>query len=529
MKRFARARDTVATKFYLTNETLTKPWINMNKEQRTRDIIVALKDPNPNVNRLERKSAKMAEVAKRHHEELQEEGWPVSPRAHERRIRKVLAGIEEKITESQKCMLSSQINREDIKKAMDTLHNGKAAGMDGIIHELWVELAERHEERQKDDKPGFDVIGALTTVFQDIQEYGIECGSCFAEGWLCPIYKKGDKTNIGNYRPITVLNADYKILTKALLLRLSEVAPYIIHGDQAGFMKGRRIEDQTELAHTVIEWCNITGKNGMIVCLDQEKAYDKILHDFLWASMKKFGIPDEYIDIVRSLYSDANTKIILNGEVSRSYKVKRGVRQGDPLSCLLFNIAIESLAHMLHSSTLKGIDIDGEIERLIATLFADDTTAYLAKDDKFQDLQKLLKKWCRASGAKFNIPKTVIVPVGTKEYREGLATTRKTSPTEPIIPLDIKIVREGEATRLLGAFIGNGIDRMSVWTPTIETIAHDLTRWKKGNPTIEGKRLIIGMVIGGRTQYRTRVQGMPKQVEDLLTKMIRDFIWGENT
>lgn len=110
-----------------------------------------------------------------------------------------------------------------------------------------------YEERQEEDKPGFDVVGALAIVFQDIQLYDIEKETSFAEDWLCPIYKKGDKTNIENYRSITILNADYKILTTALLIKLSKVVPDIIHNDQAGFMKCQKIEDQTELAHTVIE------------------------------------------------------------------------------------------------------------------------------------------------------------------------------------------------------------------------------------------------------------------------------------
>lgn len=106
-------------------------------------------------------------------------------------------------------------------------------------------------------------------------------GTDVAEGWLCPLYKKGDKTDIDNYRPITVLNTDYKIMTKVLTTRLSHATPHNIHSDQAGFMSGQRIEDQTELAQIAIEWCRHTGTSRMIVCLDQEKAYDKILHTFL--------------------------------------------------------------------------------------------------------------------------------------------------------------------------------------------------------------------------------------------------------
>lgn len=293
----------------------------MNKEQKTRDCIPALRKLSPNENELERKSEKMAELAEGHHKKLQEEDVPANRSDHRRKMRKVLSKIKTKIKAEQKEVLSALITRDEVETAISKLHSGKAAGLDGIVHELWKELTLRYEDAQKEEKQGFDIAGAMTRVFQDIQLHGMESGTKFAEGWMCPLYKKGDKTNIGNYRPITVLNTDYKIMTKALTLKLGEIAPDIIHRDQAGFMHGRRIEDQTELARTVINWCELTERNGMIVCLDQEKAYDKILHVFLWRAMKRFGIPKEFIDTIKALYSDAYTKVILNGEISKGYKV----------------------------------------------------------------------------------------------------------------------------------------------------------------------------------------------------------------
>jgi len=124
----------------------------------------------------------------------------------------------------------------------------------------------------------FNVLRLLTLAFNDIEKYSIATGTNFAKGWLCPLYKKGDITEIGNYRPITVLNTDYRIFTRVLTFRLSKVAPQLIHRDQAGFMKNRRIEDLTELVRLMIANCELNEENGVIVCLDQEKAYDKTSH-----------------------------------------------------------------------------------------------------------------------------------------------------------------------------------------------------------------------------------------------------------
>ncbi|KNZ73966.1 hypothetical protein J132_09041, partial [Termitomyces sp. J132] len=132
-----------------------------------------------------------------------------------------------------------------------------------------------------------------------------------------------------------------------------------------------------------------------------------------------------------------------------------------------------------------------------------------------------------ASGARFNIPRIVIVPVSSEEYRCSVLTTWKTWLDNSIIPEDIKIAKDEVATCLLGAFIENKIDGVSMWTPTIEVIIRDLKQWEKGKPTLEGRCLIIGMVVGGRTQYQTWVQGMPKPIEDTLTKLVRTFLWSE--
>src|SRR5882762_289027 len=157
--------------------------------------------------------------------------------------------------------------------------------------------------------------------------------------------------------------------------------------------------------------CEADTVNGTIVCLDQEKAYDKIAHPFLWATLEKLNFPTHFINTIKSLYQYAQTKVIINGEVSTSFLILHGVRQGDPLSCLLFNLAIESLASMLRDSTLTGLPIPGMPHRLIVTLFADDTTVFLSTSDDYNTLLSILHDWCRVSGPKFNSSKTVVLPI----------------------------------------------------------------------------------------------------------------------
>ncbi|KAF5330225.1 hypothetical protein D9611_010656 [Ephemerocybe angulata] len=379
-------------------------------------------------------------------------------------------------------------------------------------------------------KPGkatANMVAIITTVLNDVVRHGVSDGTDFAEGWLCPLYKKNDRADIANYRPITVLNSDYKILTKILTDRLSTMASKLIHPDQAGFIKGRSIFDQTELIRLVMSPGN--EKKGAIVCLDQEKAYDKINHDFLWATLKKFGCPDTFINTIKHLYENTETSIIMNGVIGRKYSITRGVRQGDPLSCLLFDLAIESLASQLRQSKLKGLQYEGVEERMIlSNLFADDTTVFLSEDDDFGVLLKILDRWCQASGAKFNINKTTVIPLGNEIHRHRLRKKRRLQKGSTRLPLDIHIAQDGEPVRILGAYFGHGISEDEVWQPIMGKIKTTLGHWAKNRPTIRGLAMSHNTLVGGFTQYLTRVQGMPKDTVDKLKGVTDDYIWAKD-
>lgn len=523
--RHAKTRDNITVKHRLTGETICRPWILANKEKRPRDTVKAIQRPqtSDHPRTLTRSSYEMAEIASNYHREIQRADIPENEPNRPTQIDKVLQNLESPLPRNDKIHMSHYIKEHEIIKAIKALPNGKAAGLDGIPYELWKKLAECH----KKDTKALDICRVMQVLFNDIERHGTDTFQEFTDGWMCPLYKKNDRTLIENYRPITVLNSDYRVMTRTLATRLTEVAQNIIHPDQAGFMKGRQITDQTELVHLMLNMCEADEKNGAIICLDQEKAYDKIRHDFLWDSLKKFDFPNHFVRTVQSLYNNAHTVVIINGVISSRFRVTRGVRQGDPMSCILFNIAIESLACMLRKSTLKGFTIKGDRDRLIASLFADDTTVYLHESDSFDTLQDILKTWCQASGARFNIKKTVIIPMGSPTYRMSLMSTRKLNAEHQPISNDIKIAVDGEPVRILGTYAGHKIPQINIWSPILEKIDINLERWNRGHPTQEGKRLIIGMEVGGRTQYLTRVQGMPKSVENAIIKRISNFMWGE--
>ncbi|KAF8053962.1 hypothetical protein FPV67DRAFT_1442790, partial [Lyophyllum atratum] len=97
------------------------------------------------------------------------------------------------------------------------------------------------------------------------------------------------------------------------------------------------------------------------------------------------------------------------------------------------------------------------------------------------------------------------------------------------IPDDLHIARDGEAVRILGAWFGNKVDAKEPWEKTIKKVEDSISRWEKSHPSMEGRKLIAQMMVGGMTQYLTQVQGMPKTIEQKLRKIIRKFVWNDKS
>ncbi|KAF9001290.1 hypothetical protein BDQ17DRAFT_1244540, partial [Cyathus striatus] len=156
---------------------------------------------------------------------------------------------------------------------------------------------------------------------------------------------------------------------------------------------------------------------------------------------------------------------------------------------------------------------------------ADNTSVFLARNDDHNALFQILENWCKASGAKFNVEKTEILPIGTEEYQNLVIAQCKQFPNQTEIPRSIKIARDSEPICALGAFVGNHINEMNIWTPTLKKCEQLFSKWARLRPTIEGRCALVQLIAGGETQYKTRVQGMPPDIEKHLTKIISKFIW----
>ena len=190
--------------------------------------------------------------------------------------------------------------------------------------------------------------------------------------------KKGkDKRLIKNWRPISLINMDAKIASKALAKRLEKTLPEIIHFNQNAFVKGRTIFDAIRTIEDVVEYTKQNCLSGILLAVDFEKAFDTLNFNYLISILHEFNFGPSLIQLIRVLYENVSSCVLNNGFSTGPFSLGRDVRQGDPLSPYLFIIALEVLATKIRNDdTIQGFKFGEENVKL--NLFADDMTCFLS-------------------------------------------------------------------------------------------------------------------------------------------------------
>ena len=217
-----------------------------------------------------------------------------------------------------------------------------APSPDGLPYGFYKQLASRLDLAIKNGANVTSFWDAFTDLSNKIRKNGSDrCDFKLAN--LSLFYKKGDPTLVSNYRPISSMNTDCKMYTNLVNNRISLWAVAKIHPDQAGFIPGRLITDHTRLATEVAHLSDMSGTDGYIVSLDQAKAYDKTDVSWMIRVLAAMGIPECLISDIQEITSNCRTRVCINSGLSAVYKLGIGLRQGDPLSPVLYNFSIEPL------------------------------------------------------------------------------------------------------------------------------------------------------------------------------------------
>jgi exonuclease III len=306
------------------------------------------------------------------------------------------------LTDDERTSLSRDVTEEELKHTLFKLtKEGKAPGNDGLTVALYRSLW-RH-------------VGP--PLAKSLEE-GLQGGklSTSQRQSVIRLIRKKDKDPelLKNWRPISLINVDAKLLSRALTERLKKVLPKLISREQLGFMKNRNIHDGNRLIDYFNEYIEAEDKGGWFVALDFEKAFDSISHEYLKSLLVATGLPGEFVEMVTTLTKECESSVINNSTTTSYFPLARSCRQGDPIAPYLFILAIEPLLRRLNNDRqVSGLRTPlGQEVKLSA--YADDITLLLRNETSWQAALAIVKEFEQMSGLRVNEEKTEFLKLGTE-------------------------------------------------------------------------------------------------------------------
>lgn len=328
----------------------------------------------------------------------------------------MLGHIHKQLSISEAQSILHEITYDDILEGSKRCPRKSSPGLDGLPYEI-LHLVIAHPRCRS----------IATAVYNEAIQF-----ARFPQSWqqacIALIPKKGDLTDLANWRPISLINTDCKVFTRMLNSRLVPLASKLITEFQAGFMRNRFIGDHGLTNKLILEDAQKTDADGVEyvgVMLDQTKAYDLIHPTYLVKVLEKFGFPTAFVHCIQNLFFNNQIFVNMNGFLSPAVSQKRGLRQGDSISPLLFNFAIEPflqsiLAHQDisgyslqhgHTTFTKGLNYITPNRSVKLLAYADDVLLYINSVSEFHALQDCLKTYNKASNSLINYNKSVAFPL----------------------------------------------------------------------------------------------------------------------
>ena len=406
------------------------------------------------------------------------------------------------IGEMQNDSLTREITIKEVDEAINGLKNAKSPGSDGYPVEWYKAF--------RNELSPLLVKSFNWTLQKD------ELPPTWTEAIITVLPKPGrDRDLCASYRPISLLNVDYKIYTSIISKRLDTFTTDLIDEDQTGFVRGRQTQDNIRRTLHIIDQANKQKRETVLVSIDAEKAFDRVNWTFLFTVLERFGFNERSIRTIQTLYQRPTARLKINGSLTGKFELQRSTRQGCCLSPTLFAYFIEPLAEAIRENKLiQGVTVCGVEQKV--SLFADDVIAYVERpSDSIPELLGLLESYGRLSGYKINITKTQILTVNytpSKQIRERFDLNWN---LKKIKYLGIEVTRQ-----LAGLYKAN-YEKINC------ELLQDIHRWSTLTLDFSSRIELIRMNVLPRLLYL--FQSLPIEIPQTQftswDKMISRFIW----
>ena len=272
------------------------------------------------------------------------------------------------------------------------------------------------------------------------------------------------------------------------------------------------------LVEDIIEYAEQFNTDGLLLFLDFKKAFDSLEWKFMIKTLRKFNFGEQFISWVETIYNESTLCIKNNGHISKSFSVYRGIKQGCPLSALLFILCVEIMALKLkNTDTIKGYKVittnDEELELKISQ-YADDSTLFLRDKLQVKEALILIKEFGIHTGLELNIKKTVGIYLGVNKLKDDYIHGIK------LTSLPVKC---------LGIYVGYDKPKCFElnWERNITNLEKVLERWKSRNLTLFGKVTIIKTLAIPKLTYIATNCIYTDIIIQQITRILYNFIWGK--
>jgi len=422
---------------------------------------------------------------------------------------------KKKILRESRRMLDAEITVEEVLEAMENLPIGKQPGPNRVPNAVYKYMSKHFAPK-------------LVAVLNEAIEQD-RLPKHFLEGDISVLYKKNERTDPRNYRPITLLNTDYKVFTRVLARRMCRVVHEFVAENQKGFVPHAFIAEATTMLGLIEAYINEEPleRKGILLFLDMEKAFDRVSYSFTKQGLNALGFgdadsantdpnnPSRFCKWIGMMYNENKApkrRIYVNGYYSEWFDIKSGVAQGCPLSPLLFLVVAEALRASIElEPRLKGIKIGDR--RYLLSQFADDTTLMLQSKKEIKYVNRAIRRWCKATGMRENAAKREGVKMG--RYRH-------TNIAEP----GIKWAPEGGYVKSLGVPVGNDLDTEKWWKVKLAAIRAKTDHWAGlYRSSYFGRNLIVQGMYFGRLRYWLYSLPMSRAMIDMVQRDANILWW----
>ncbi|KAE9273288.1 hypothetical protein PR003_g29950, partial [Phytophthora rubi] len=415
---------------------------------------------------------------------------------------------ERRLTPADNRHLMQEITQEEVILAIRSLNRHRAAGPDGLNNDFFKDYQAL-------------LVPAMVAIGNELLKGGDPPPS-FLEGLIIPLRKKGDSDDAMDFRPISLLQTDYKVYTKVIATRVQRVLGKPIGESQQGFVHGRQMLKTVMMMLAVLATAAAKPEvaaafSELILLLDFRKAYDTVARDFIFLTLIKFGFSPEFVAMIQRIHVGTTARFLVNGELSDPLQVKSGIRQGCPLAPLLFLLAAEVLALAIQQDQdLVGITVPGSAgSKHNFSAVVDDSTVFLSQAQQLPRVMEIVEWFGKLSGLQVQPAKSCAIflytAIDMRKYH------------------GIPVLKHGDTIRYLGYAVGTGPLTDINWATRIRAVQRRLATASQLSTSVEFRVLMLNVIMLPVILFTAAAFDMPHWVNTQIMNIQKQFLWHHST